>query len=120
MAFPVNTVTYHTIMVPGHDNRPEHHPRATVKAWKFLRSALKQLLDDNVQDQEHFDKEIIFEDDSIEIDPHDGTILYITASTINKDGQETFFLYDDLDDEWDIVLNRQQVEELIETIDSLE
>lgn len=120
MAFEVNTITYHTITIPGRDNRPEHHPRATVKAWKILRSALKHLLDDNVQDQEHFDKEIIFEDDSIEIDPHDGTILYITASTINKDGQETFFLYDDLDDEWDIVLNRQQVEELIETIGSLE
>mgnify|MGYP006948300495 CR=1 FL=1 len=84
-----------------------------------LRGALMKLLDANAQNQGGFDKEIMLKYDSIEIDAHDGTYLYITASTINKDGQETFFLYDEWDDEWDIVLTRQQVEELIETIDSL-
>ena len=120
MTFSVNTTTYHTITIPGSGESPEHHPRATTKAWKVLKSALLKLIDANSNDNEYFDKEIVIEDNDILIDPHDGTSLYITATTTNDDGEETFFLYDDLDDEWDIVLTRSQVEKLISTIDSLE
>ena len=120
MTFAVNTTTYHTITIPGSGESPEHHPRATTKAWKVLKSALLKLIDASSNDNEYFDKEIVIEDNGILIDPHDGTSFYITATTTNDDGEETFFLYDDLDDEWDIVLTRSQVEKLIATIDSLE